>query len=122
MGIDWLVCDKCGEAFADCSPYESCEGCESKYCEYCVESQYEAHCKDSESLIMCDECSPNVVKASDILSYLLKKSGKSKEELEKEILESRKVEEKPEEAPHKFSRKELYESEEGFWEDEEDDW
>lgn len=32
MGVEFYTCDNCGETFADCGEYVSCETCWTKWC------------------------------------------------------------------------------------------
>lgn len=48
MGVDFLVCEHCGEAFPDCGHYVSCQSCGTHWCsdECAAEDGYVTeHCK-----------------------------------------------------------------------------
>lgn len=43
MGIDYLVCGQCGEAFPDVIDYGICGGCEQVFCEGCIDEVREKY-------------------------------------------------------------------------------
>lgn len=48
MGVEFYTCDNCGETFADCGEYVSCETCCTKWCcDECAEEDgyVGEHCK-----------------------------------------------------------------------------
>ena len=93
MGVDFLVCDECGETFCDCGEYYYCEGCDKHFCQYCNEEAGLEINEDGE-VESCKYCRNEAVDDVQLLDYALNKLNTTRDELEKEIIEQRKKENK----------------------------
>ena len=88
MGIDYLVCDHCGEAFPDVCDHYYCDGCGRVFCSYCAEEaglkfyDDEDCCCEVESCIYCRK---EAFDDNALLNYLLKKYNITREDVEKEL-------------------------------------
>jgi len=88
MGVDFLVCDHCGETFCDCGTYYICS-CGRKFDE-CGDDFLEKYGEDPEgdySLAGCDYCLGDLVDDGTLIEYLLDKVKMTREEIVKEINE-----------------------------------
>lgn len=90
MGVDFSSCDKCGVTFCECGPHSRCETCDQKLCERCSHSlclwgNMKDKPTDEENYNQCPFCSGKIVSDRDLLSYLIQKSGKIREEIENEF-------------------------------------
>ncbi len=96
MGVEYLVCDECGETFCDCGEWYYCENCGKCFCRHCIEDaglKWEDE-EDECVVTSCKYCRNEAVSEDDMLYYLLNKLQITKENLEKEIIEKRKKEAK----------------------------
>ena len=93
MGVEYLVCDECGCTFCDCGEYHYCENCNKVYCVDCEEDAGLEFDEDG-CTVSCKYCRNEAVSEDDMLYYLLDKLQITKENLEKEIIETRKKETK----------------------------
>jgi len=105
MGVDFLVCNSCGETFPDCGSFVRCN-CGNVWCsEDCAESdghknekfdtcntcEYLEECEDNEDYECeeansCDYCNVVKVHDSDLLDHVIKKHyNDNREELVKEF-------------------------------------
>ncbi|MFS0562559.1 hypothetical protein AB1K91_17675 [Terribacillus sp. 179-K 1B1 HS] len=90
MGIDYLVCEVCGDAFPDVGYYGYCGGCESALCGGCVEDMGEKYGRvdpesefaedyGEESPCKCDECTKpklDTEKFETLMYFLIKGAAK----------------------------------------------
>lgn len=82
MGIDYLVCKSCGEAFPDVIDYGWCNGCGSNFCEECkrdlIDMDYKYDEEDGDFL-ECPECNKPVLDKErfNTLMYALTKHAAS---------------------------------------------
>ena len=77
MGVDFENCKNCGEIYADCSDYGSCEGCGVCWCPVCKRNgRVEQFFFDGESRCsFCWEDEPADVDTHDLLQFVLDKFG-----------------------------------------------
>jgi hypothetical protein len=76
MGIDYYTCANCGDAFADCNDYFSCEHCYEHFCtDECGGKETEDNDDpDSDAEIMsCIFCRREVTHDYDMIQFLLDK-------------------------------------------------
>ena len=90
MGVDYYTCDACGEVFSDCGHCGLCEGCEADLCGECYDkstSKYQGDNDDGEwqPLEKCIVCQKDVVTDAMIVAFYLKTSGRTREQVEKDI-------------------------------------
>lgn len=78
MGVDFYNCDRCGEIYASCSNYGSCEGCDASWCEFCAQSFESFWVGDA---IRCDLCfhpygppNPSTEQLLELALFQLKKT------------------------------------------------
>lgn len=64
MGVDWEVCQLCGETYPDCGPTQYCEGCGTRFCGYC---------KEAEIGETCPLCRYETVEAPQVLAWAIAK-------------------------------------------------
>lgn len=80
MGVDFYPCNSCGETFCDCGVYVGCD-CGNKWCDTeCAEEegyQYNEETRDSS----CSYCRKEDFEDSELLRYVLRKSGITREEI-----------------------------------------
>ena len=89
MGIDYYVCDVCGETFPDCGEYYTCE-CGRLYCsEECATSDevedYPDDVDGDYNFESCKYCRGEAFTDIDILNYMLKKHKTNREKIIKEM-------------------------------------
>jgi len=80
MGVDYLVCDHCGDTFPDCGEWYICK-CGRDF-DSCGKEFLEKYGEDPEgnySLAGCDYCLGELVDDETLLEYLLKKYKLTKE-------------------------------------------
>ncbi len=83
MGVDFLVCDGCGEIFSDCCTSIYCYACESRFCEWCMESKNIARDEeDDDKVVGCPVCNFKIFKDSELLKLALDLLGCSRDVLE----------------------------------------
>jgi hypothetical protein len=86
MGVDFFPCGTCDEVICDVGPYERCS-CGDRICEECYKEQKDKYglSEDDEVLAYCDNCTPTIIRDEDILSYLLKSTGMTREQVIEKI-------------------------------------
>lgn len=103
MGVDWITCGICKENFPDCGLFGYCSYCETALCSTCHDKQVEkyghpdpgsdaADNYGESSSAKCDLCSGLMIYDEDLLAYLLKKTGMTKEQVEDAIKKEREYE------------------------------
>ena len=96
MGVDYYNCEICGDIFADAGHYGHCGKCEATLCGHCYDEMQmkngmlgEDHPRadwfGEEAPNCCDKCDGSVIDEGAFTSFLLKKLGKTREELEEEF-------------------------------------
>lgn len=105
MGIDYLTCTACGDAFPDCSGYVTCNedfgGCGSRFCrQECAQYQkgpaeedgdYQAFSrmtakKQEREKSSCTDCRGENATDTNLLNFLLELTDMSRGEAEKQYL------------------------------------
>ena len=94
MGVDYLVCDECGEIFCDCGEYYYCENCDRQFCMNCRDEAGLEWDDEDGCVCSCKYCRNEAVDDDDILNYAIEKLNTTRDALEKEIIEKRKKETK----------------------------
>lgn len=85
MGVDYYNCSHCGEIYADCGTYKSCEHCGGSACANCMddvdffEFQGEHYCD------LCWEDEIPIYDDGELLNYLLNKYKRTRDEIENEL-------------------------------------
>lgn len=96
MSIDYYTCGICSENFSECSPHGICANCEDHLCDSCKQEQIEKYgvpLKDSPKYqnfgdnnpLECDSCTKTIIRDKDVLNYLLGATGKTIDEIKKEM-------------------------------------
>ena len=88
MGIDYYVCDVCGESYPDCGPCGMCGNCESSLCGDChdkAKEKYGVHTDDSYDSLKCQLCTKDVITNDVMVEFLLKRIGVTRKQVEKDI-------------------------------------
>ena len=113
MGVDYDNCANCGEIYADCSNYGSCQGCSQSWCENC-RLYIKAFVYGDD--IRCDLCfttEPEEPSTSDLLEFALKKLGTRKLALRDELIASEKRFREPKNVYHCTADKAKHDCKEG---------
>lgn len=85
MGVDFFPCDYCGESICDCGSYERCnEHCYRRWCDLECAKQ-DGHNIDDEGWDSCNFCRKEDAEDGELLQYLLKKYGLTREEVVREL-------------------------------------
>lgn len=84
MGIDYLVCDHCGEGFPDVMDYYYCDKCGKIFCRYCAE-EAGLEFDEDDNVISCEYCRKEAFTDYDKLQFLMKKYNLTDEQLEAEM-------------------------------------
>jgi hypothetical protein len=84
MGVDFYACDICGEVFADCGDYVSCE-CGGRFCSNdCAHMDYGLYDDDGEDIGdgpgTCVLCREEEATDIDLISFLLNRCKLTREE------------------------------------------
>ncbi len=88
MSVDFFPCDHCGESICDCGPYVHCE-CGRKWCERsCSDKEGFRYKDENENKSSCAFCRNEAAEDSDLLAFMLKKFKTSRDEIQKEYLDS----------------------------------
>lgn len=89
MSVDFFPCDYCGESICDCGPYVHCE-CGRKWCDkQCAQKEgFRYDNENTELEHSCGFCRNEVAEDSDLLTFILKKFKVSRDEIQKEYLDS----------------------------------
>lgn len=96
MGVDYYNCEICEEIFADAGYYGHCGKCESIMCGNCYDKMREkngelgedherADWYGEDSPNCCDLCDGTKIDEGEFTEFLIKKIGKSREELLEEF-------------------------------------
>lgn len=96
MGIDYYNCEVCDEIFADCGPCGFCGKCEAYLCGHCLDEMRERNGEIGEDHENaddygedapngCDKCDGTIINEGAFVAFLVKKIGKTREELEEEF-------------------------------------
>lgn len=82
MGVDWYPCKSCEEVFCDCGDYTRCE-CGERWCSLeCAEDDgyvVKVNIQDDDET-SCDFCRGEDFTDTELLNYLLKSVGFTREE------------------------------------------
>lgn len=79
MGIDYYICDVCGETFNDCGYYISCD-CGRHWCnDKCAKK--DKYRKDKNDNSSCNFCRKQDFEDSDLLKYTLKLLNTNRKEI-----------------------------------------
>ncbi len=89
MGIDYDNCDVCGEIYADCDDFGSCEGCRKSWCSRCNESYRSFRYGDKIRCDLCFSTDPKPVTKSALFDYALEKLKTTKDELVADLKRTR---------------------------------
>lgn len=96
MGVDYYVCDNCGDTFCDAGPFGACEHCDNMMCPSCCakfdvgtmwcdfadeELTEEAREEYEMGYDQCPFCCGKVTTDEQLFDFALKKLGLSREQL-----------------------------------------
>ncbi len=76
MGVDFFPCDKCGKTVCDAGVYERCD-CGRKWCSRKC-SKDDGHDRELDD---CSYCRSEQAEDSELLEFMLKKHGTTREQL-----------------------------------------
>jgi DNA-directed RNA polymerase subunit RPC12/RpoP len=87
MGVDFYVCQSCGDTFPDCGPYWSCEECGNHICSRCEKTIIK---RDEETETdICPFCTNEILSDYELLEFALKKLGMTRDALHIELAAER---------------------------------
>jgi hypothetical protein len=94
MGVEFLVCDSCGDTFADCGEYVSCYGEHSEEHPYLSRHWCSEQCAekagyewaDNPDDATCSYCRKEKAEDLDLFKFLLRKFKLKRKDVEKEYL------------------------------------
>lgn len=92
MGMDYYACSECGEPFTSYDDYTHCSGCNRRYCDECgdgnaifyidIDEEYDTRC------VNCLHVGYRPVRDGELLEYILKKLGRTVEDVAVEFRET----------------------------------
>lgn len=86
MGVDYYNCKVCGEIFADCSDYGTCESCYAHWCHSCMREVTTFMFNNEERCEFCWKDEPKHPKPDVLLDFAVKKLKTTHEELRQEFV------------------------------------
>jgi hypothetical protein len=88
MGVDFYNCEVCGEIFADCGEYVSCDGCGAHWCsKECAEKAGGKGGDYAWSTDSCKLCRNEDADDADLFKFILQKYRVTREEVLAEYLQ-----------------------------------
>jgi hypothetical protein len=82
MGVDWYVCQKCGQTFCDAGDYASCEGCGSMFGPCCMDECCDERDEETDEIHSCVVCRKELIPDAAMVAFFLRFTGMTKEEAE----------------------------------------
>lgn len=80
MGVEFFLCDGCGESICDCGSFWRCEDCSHRLCDDCRNAAHYDE-EDYGDEWMCPFCIKDMATDSDLLAFLLNTMQKTREEV-----------------------------------------
>lgn len=94
MGLSYSNCSLCEEIFVDGFDELYCDECGTTYCAECVDTiGIECEDEDDEIIKNCPVCHYKKATQYEIRDYMLKKLDMTRDEIEQEILKTKKEDE-----------------------------